>query len=497
MMKNYILLFIVLLSFSAKAQMERRTVQDLSSYAPLNPEGGDYLFPKPLQNKNIATITVVNAAGQATQRTTYNEKGWPIYVETGSLKYDYYYAPNAKRITRNNDYIYDLNANGKVVQHYDFDRYRNTDAKTEYTYDANGNLTKREFFKRKQVKKGQFALKSQNLTSYSYDDKNRVLAEKGVAYQYDYNYQVANNQLIITTSKSDKKMSESTYDANGNRVDFKMFSYGNQHTKYDRKYDAQGLLLEEKTTSTTPSENKVSGYIYTFRDGATKSPTIAPIKFVDSKKTDNVYTKATANFKTMEGFFEKGKLNGPGFMTQNGSVLKGDFKNNVLNGFGTEVFPVAESYVTYGMFENGVLNGYGFKVKGKEVIEAGVYKNGKLVKDLAKDYLAKKENLRCKGDCENGFGIKKDENTFTYSFFENGTAIGPYAILSKDFKMVQSGAKAKGYHYVDGLENGKYYFGLLEHKKGKAKIAQRSQQTVEAGIMKNGTFEKKYEMIIK
>jgi hypothetical protein len=135
-------------------------------------------------------------------------------------------------------------------------------------------------------------------------------------------------------------------------------------------------------------------------------------------------------------------------------------------------------------------------ILGAKVTEAGVYSNGKLTTDLAKDLLAKKATLTCEGNCQDAFGIKKDGDTLTYTFFENGSEVGPYFTM-KNKQLLQFGAKNPDYHFLEGTVDNAYYFGLWNSKKGKAKILKKTATGAEVGTMEKGKFENKYELVIK
>lgn len=480
----------------ASAQVEQPKPKELSTFAPANPQQGDAYFPKRLANKNVAAILIMNKAGLAVNQTFYNTEGWPEKMETGSQVITYHYAPDKKRIKTNNEYVYDLDAKGNITQYWQEDRYGNTLYKTVNSYDDKGNLIRSEKFKRGQVKKGQFALRPTTTTHYKYDDKNRKIAELGAAYEYNYSYEVLADKLIVSVVKGKEKFSAYTYDKNGVFTDYKFFKYGNTTTHYENTYNSAGLLLTQTVTSTQPGDNTTKAYVITYRDGKVESPDTDQLEFMDPKKSNNVYTQATTKFSAQDGFFEKGVLNGPGFMSKNGMQYKGNFVNGKLSGFGQTHLPVGDKRITFGLFENGLLNGYGFVVSGSKVVEAGIYKNGKLVKNLDQDLLSRKATMTCEGNCTDGFGLKKDSGTLTYSFFEGGNAVGPYFIM-KDNKMIQYGAKTKDFHFLEGVVNGNYYFGLWNTKKGKAKIVKKTAQGLEAGIIQDGTFVKKYEVVLK
>ncbi len=501
-MKNfYFLLFAI--AFSAlNAQTEKPIFQDLATYAPINPEQSDSYYIAPLRTKNVASIMAINSMGQPLQKIDFDKQGRPIAYLSPSQTNTYSYSPDGRKVIVNNLLYYNLDEKGNVLKFYEQDNYNTIHKKTENTYDEKGNLVKVEFFKQTQVGKGKFDLKSKYITVYEFDDKNRKIATIGDNYRYNFDYKVANDQLIITgTKENGEKMSESIYDKNGILTKYSYFLYGTKVTEYTKEYNQNGLLIQDKVTSTIPTDNKANRYIITYNDGTVEGPDNSALQFVDPQKTNNVYTKATTDFSAQEGFFEKGKLNGPGFMQQNGMGYKGDFKDGKLNGFGQVLFALGKQQITFGMFKDGVLNGHGFVVEmdpllGPKVTEAGIYSNGKLTKDLAKDLLAKKATMTCEGNCQEGFGIKKDGETLTYSFFENGQEVGPY-FSTKNKQLLQYGAKFPDYHFLEGTVDGNYYYGLWNSKKGKAKIIKKTATGVEAGVVAKEKFENKYEVVLK
>ncbi|MBT0606672.1 MORN repeat-containing protein [Aequorivita echinoideorum] len=502
-MKNFIYLLFAITVSSLNAQTEKPIFQDLATYAPINPEQGDSYYLAPLHNKNVANIMAINSMGQPLQKIDYDQEGRPTTYLTPTQTNTYSYSPDGRKVVVNNLFHYNLDDKGNVLKYYEQDSYNNTiHKKTENTYDEKGNLVQIEFFKQSPVGRGRYDLQSQYISNYQFDDKNRKIAEIGKNYQYNYDYKITNDQLIITGSKkSGEKMSESIYDKNGILTKYSYFLYGTKITEYIKNYNQNGLLIQEKVTSTVPNENKATRYIITYKDGTVEGPDNSTPQFIDAKKTNNVYTKATTDFSSQEGFFEKGKLNGPGFMQENGMGYKGDFKDGKLNGFGQIYFALGKQKITFGMFKDGVLNGHGFVVEmdpvlGPKVTEAGIYTNGKLNKDLAKDLLSKKATYTCEGNCQEGFGIKKEGDTLTYSFFENGKEIGPYFTM-KNKQLVQYGAKFPDYHFLEGLVEADYYLGLWNTKKGKAKIVKKTATGVDAGIIEKGKFETKYEVVLK
>ncbi len=501
-MKNFYLLLFVIAASALNAQTEKPIFQDLATYAPINPEQADNYYIAPLRNKNVASIMAINSMGQALQKMDFDDQGRVTTFLSPSQVNTYTYSPDGRRVIVNNLFYYELDAKGNVLKFYEKDNYNTIHKKTENTYDEKGNLVKIEFFKQTQVGKGKFDLKSKYITVYEFDDKNRKTATIGDNYRYNFDYKVANDQLIITgTKENGEKMSESIYNKDGIMTKYSYFLYGTKVTDYDKTYNQNGLLIVDKATSTTPGDNKTTGFIVTYKDGTVEGPDNGNLQFVDPNKTNNVYTKATTNFSAQEGFFEKGKLNGPGIMQQNGKNYKGDFKDGKLNGFGQIHFGLGNQEFIFGMFKEGALNGYGFVVKidpilGAKVTEAGVYSNGKLTTDLAKDLLAKKATLTCEGNCQDAFGIKKDGDTLTYTFFENGSEVGPYFTM-KNKQLLQFGAKNPDYHFLEGTVDNAYYFGLWNSKKGKAKILKKTPTGAEVGTMEKGKFENKYELVIK
>lgn len=493
-MKTFLLSLLLTLSIYVHAQIEQPFPMDLSTFSPSNPEQANSYLPVQLSNKNVASILTIGTDGLAIKRTIYNEVGWPITMENTSETFNYYYSPDKRTITVENKYIYDLDAKGNVTELREVNHYGSVENKTVNTYDENGNLIKSQKFQPRQVNKNRYELTVIAEVNYKYDDKNRVIAQIGDAYQYDYDYKIINNQLIVTSLKNNEKVSESTYDKNGVLIQYKYLLYGTKNTEYDKTYNNQGLLVKEKVTSTIPSDNKTNAYVITYRDGTIESPNNDDLQFLDPKKKHNIYTKATSSFSKQEGLFEKGILNGPGFMSKNGVQYKGNFENGELSGFGQTHLPLGKQTITYGVFEKGELNGYGFVIQGENIVEAGIYKDGKLIKNLDEDHLSKKSTIYCKGNCINGFGIKKDNDTTTYSIFENGNAVGPYITIINN-KMVQYGAKTKDFHFLEGVIDGAYYYGLWYNKNATSKIIKRTTESTEAGVMKDGIFKKTYEFL--
>lgn len=495
--KTSLLSVLITLCFHVSAQTEQPLIKDLSNFAPLNPQQGNTYLPKQLSNKNVESILVMNTTGLATKQTIYNKDGWPISVVNTSQLFTYNYSPDKQQvISVAGSHNYDLDAKGNVTHFWEADQYGNVEYKTENIYDVHGNIIQTKRYQRQQIGKGQYDMRVVNEIAYKYDAKNRKISEIGEAYEYNYEYKLSGSELVISIFKSGEKLSEYTYDKNGVHTQYTSLSYGTNTTQYEKIYNSKGLLLQEKVTSTIPNDNKTNGYVITYRDGTIGSPDNNKLQFIDAEKSHDLYTKATSSFSTNEGFFENAILNGPGFMSQNGIQYKGNFENGKLSGYGQTSIPLIEQVKTFGYFEKGVLTGYGFVVKGDDVVEAGTYKDGKLTQNLGEDYLAKKTSTSCKGNCADGFGLKNENGIMTYTFFENGNAVGPY-IMIKDGKIAQYGGKAPDSHFIDGEVDGMYYYGMWADKKRKAKIVRKTTIGLEAGTMKDGKFSKVYELIIQ
>ena len=482
------------------AQIERPVFASLESFAPKNPEQANAYLPKKLKNTNVASILVMNSSGLATQRTLYNKDGWPTQLENSALIATYQYSPDYKKITANigpsEKHVYEINNDGNVKEFRIEDNYGNVQQKTENSYDGNGNLIGVKRYKKSKYAKDKYALQPIGEYSYTYDAQNRATSEIGENSTYNYSYKVEGNHLMITTTRSGENVSKSTYNKEGVLTKFEYFLYGTKTTDYEVKYNSQGLLSTEKITSTIPSDNKTIGYVISFRDGTIQSPDNNKLAFVDSKKTNNVYTKATSNFSIHEGFFDKGQLNGPGMLTQNGLQLKGHFKDGMLDGFGLSALLIGNQLYTFGMYEKGKLNGYGFVVEGMNVIEAGIYKDGKLIQSTADDLLNKKTQVNCQGNCTDGFGLKRDNEQITFANFKNGEIIGPYIIMQGN-QFVQSGAITEQEQFFEGMMDEYYYYGIWRSKSNKAKMVRKNNSGMEYGVVKNDVFEPKFEGILQ
>lgn len=494
-----ILLISTLLIFSlhVHAQTEQPSVKDLSRFAPLNPQQGNTYLPVQLSNKNVESILVMNSKGLATNQTIYNKDGWPVSMSNSSQLFTYNYLPGKQQLVSvAGSHNYDLDANGNVTHYWEADQYGNVEFKTENIYDANENIILSKRYQRQQVGKGQYEMGVVSEVAYKYDAKNRKISEIGGAYEYNYEYNVSGSELIVSIYKSGEKISEYTYDENGILTQYTSFSYGTTTTQYNKTYSTQGLLLEEIITSTNANDNKTNGYLITYRDGTMESPDNNNLQFVDENKKNDLYTKAVSNFSTNEGFFENGILNGPGFMSKNGIQHKGNFKDGKLSGYGQMNLPLIEQANTFGFFDNGMLNGYGFIIKGSDVVEAGIFAKGVLKQNLGEDYLAKKSSAGCKGNCIDGFGEKSENGIVTYTFFEKGNPVGPYIII-KDGRIAQYGGRTEDAHFIDGVVDEIYYYGMWTNKKSKAKIVRNTNLGLEAGIINDGEFSKVYELIIE
>ncbi|MCB0446432.1 MAG: hypothetical protein KDD03_02780 [Gelidibacter sp.] len=130
----------------------------------------------------------------------------------------------------------------------------------------------------------------------------------------------------------------------------------------------------------------------------------------------------TINNSTIKGFFINGKPNGFGteIYSDGSGYYQGTFKDGLRDGYGFyKWFKSEQQYI--GFWKAGLQHGYGYYIDKGVVFQAGYYENGKQTRNmLTQDFINKKVNGNCIGDCVNGFGSYKYSNGDMYTgFFSN------------------------------------------------------------------------------
>lgn len=146
--------------------------------------------------------------------------------------------------------------------------------------------------------------------------------------------------------------------------------------------------------------------------------------------TNGYGTYVLKNGTRLIGFFKDGKAHGyTRFFYTNGDVFGGEYINGNRTGYGIYNWKETNE-MYYGQYKDGKRHGYGYFYKGEELVQAGIYTEGKLTTDYTTEYLNKKSaDKKCSGNCQNGFGsMLLDNGDYYIGFFKNGIQykIGTY-----------------------------------------------------------------------
>lgn len=121
------------------------------------------------------------------------------------------------------------------------------------------------------------------------------------------------------------------------------------------------------------------------------------------------------------GFFKNSKANGFAELTlSSGNTYTGNFYKGLRNGYGIYHWKeINEQY--YGHWKDNKQHGYGYFVNEGEIVQAGIYSEGKLVNNLLADFSKSKSNGNCLGNCINGYGsITYNQGDAYEGFFKDG-----------------------------------------------------------------------------
>lgn len=168
------------------------------------------------------------------------------------------------------------------------------------------------------------------------------------------------------------------------------------------------------------------------KEEETKTPTTETKATCLSGNCTNGYGKMDYPNYTLEGFFVAGKANGYGeaHFKDGSGYYQGNFKNGFRDGFGVYTWTASKNYYI-GQWSQGSQQGYGYTKNGQEVINAGLFSQGKqTVNMITPNFSAKKAVGNCIGDCQNGFGYQQYTNGDRYvGFFSKGARhyVGAYS----------------------------------------------------------------------
>jgi hypothetical protein len=267
--------------------------------------------------------------------------------------------------------------------------------KYEYEYDVNGMVRKVSTFRRAQIKKDQYAFKLKEETSYKYDELKRLITRNTDSFAYA----VSKKELVITTYRAGAKSSESTYDVYGANIKGVLHEKDGSETvtNYKNFYDHKGnVVVTTNDKSRTPSV-----YKFTYYDGTVSELPMGLFEFVplvqeDKSEKYNGYDNRVA---TARGFMANGKLSGPGKRVVYGVEMEGEFKDDMLDGFGTVSNLSHPQTITIGQFTKGKLNGLGIELVQGNVVNQGIYKNGLLIEKLGTSTKTAAEQSTCIENC--------------------------------------------------------------------------------------------------
>ncbi|MBR9914308.1 MAG: MORN motif precursor, partial [Algicola sp.] len=174
------------------------------------------------------------------------------------------------------------------------------------------------------------------------------------------------------------------------------------------------LPVKSSTTNTSNTTTPSNTTNYTCKKGDCK----------------NGWGQTDINGIVVDGTFKNGALHGLAYVSYpNGAYYHGEYKNNFREGMGYYKFDNGNTYVGY--WKNGKQHGYGITFNSNgNITSAGEFENGKLIKNMASDYLNHiKSSNYCQGNCTDGFGQYTYGNGDTYlGFFKNNQrySVGTY-----------------------------------------------------------------------
>ncbi|MGJ8684963.1 MAG: hypothetical protein ACSHWW_10090 [Nonlabens sp.] len=411
-MKNIILVCLCFAFAKANLSHAQKKV-DLDTYAPKNPQ--PYMLMAPVAHNYVGDVVRVDKiwqSGKVLTSSHYNRDGVLDSISTND---------------KINEYSFDKYTPSKNEQGLIIEESRSEsdgdESKRTYSYYASGLLKTYTKWKRKQVRKGVYRMVEDDTRTYEYDEVGRLIKED----DYVFKYTVEGKKLTIDVMEGDKQSFQYVYDRYGDLIS--TTSYWTQ---------------TPKVTNFTYVRDKKGNVIYNFSDVDQKISDVKKFYYKDGTvstyphdditdglviKDNGLYWNGFKNEVSIsQGFYEKGKLNGLGWLVDYGTRWEGNFKDGKLNGYGMiQDLSKFETFIS-GTFKDGLLDGRGMTFENGSPVEAGIYKKGKLIEsnDITAA-LSDETTCKEKETCPDGFQRKKEQgyNTYSYSFFKNGKPIGP------------------------------------------------------------------------
>lgn len=411
-LKNKLLTLILAIACGSPIMAQKKV--DLETYAPKNPK--PYMYMAPLPHSYAGKVVRVDNIwqnGKVLSSYHYNNNNGVLDSVSNNRRKSKYVIDNYRAIK---------NDKGLVIEEYR-EQSDADDSKSTYMYYSNNSLKTYTRWKRKQIKKGVYKMVEDKTVNYEYDNIGRVVKEGG----YVFKYSIKGKQLVINTFKDDKQSFQYIYDRYGTLVSTTSF-WGET----------------PKTTNYTNVRDKNDNVIYTISDQDDKIQSIKKFYYKDGsvsesphedlskglviKDNDLYWNGFNTDVSNSQGFYEKGRLQGLGWIVDYGTRWEGNFKDGELNGYGMiQDLSKFETFIS-GTFKDGKLNGRGMKFENGRPVEVGIYKKGKLIEanDVSR---ALSDDTTCKEKetCPDGFQRKKEQgvDTYSYSFIENAKPIGP------------------------------------------------------------------------
>lgn len=293
---------------------------------------------------------------------------------------------------------------------------------------------------------------SQNdLITFKYNEKGQLIEERKESkygkYLITLTYEVNGDKLTINASSyKDGELIKKGIYSPGVLNRYKSFSFFNNpqvfeftkdgHEAYKKSaielsFDQYGNFRKRYSKIVEQNMEQVDITYYNGIVSEIQDNTVTDTGCVSGDCT-NGYGQYKLENVTVTGFFENGKANG--FAEQvynNGDNYVGNFTNGERDGYGIYTWKSTKT-MYYGEWKNNKINGYGYLTVDKNITEAGIYQDGKLITNLGQDYFNKKLANSCQGDCVDGYGVKIYPNKDSYvGFFKNGK---PYKAGARRWK---------------------------------------------------------------
>lgn len=338
--------------------------------------------------------------------------------------------------------------------------------------------------------------------TFKYNQQGQLIEETsksnlGTEKVYKLNYTKLGNDILeveINLFKDGEPMGKG-FSAKGSltRAEVHVFYRNPDHLKFSAngyqaykksaitmRYDQFGNLRERYSKIIDKNMDQVEITYYNGIESKIQENKVKDFGCV-SGDCNNGYGQYKLENMTINGYFENGKINGfaEQIFSSRDSYI-GNFVNDQREGYGVYVWSATNTRY-YGEWKNNKINGYGYITKDDKVSEVGIYQDGKLITNLGQDYLNKKVNGSCTGNCFNGFGTITYNNKDYYTGFFNNNK--PYKVGTRMFKASNSlyvgqfdlEGEPTGTGYLTTLDY--IYFGKFKNAKVVGKALKLNQST--------------------